>query len=86
MGKCRGPNTGQTLLTLVDETDIKAVVREPYTQVATGETSGCGSPTDQSRAHRPCDYGYELSILGGDVPMSGLDFLPAAAIRWRSIP
>jgi arsenite methyltransferase len=73
MGKCRGPNTGQTLLTLVDETDIKAAVRARYTHVATGETSCCGSPTDQSRAHRPRDFGYELSILGDDVPMSVLD-------------
>jgi ubiquinone/menaquinone biosynthesis C-methylase UbiE len=41
--------------------------------VATGETSCCGSPTDQSRAQRPRDYGYELSILGGEVPVSVLD-------------
>jgi arsenite methyltransferase len=73
MSECCGPNTGQTLLNLVDDTDIKAAVRARYTQVATGETSCCGSPNDQSRAQRPRDYGYELSILGDDVPASVLD-------------
>ncbi len=73
MSECCGPNTGHTLLNLVDESDIKAAVRARYTQVATGETSCCGSPTDQSRAERPRDYGYELNILGDDVPVSVLD-------------
>jgi SAM-dependent methyltransferase len=73
MSECGGPNAGQTLLNLVDETDIKAAVRARYTQVAAGETSCCGSPTDQSRARRPRGYGYELGILGDDVPMSVLD-------------
>ena len=73
MSECCGPNAGQTLLNLVDEADIKAAVRTRYTQVATGETSCCGSPTDQSRAQRPRDYGYELSILGDEVPVSVLD-------------
>jgi arsenite methyltransferase len=73
MSEYCGPNTGQTLLNLVDETDIKAAVRARYTQVATGKTSCCGSPIGQSRAHRPRDYGYELSILGDGVPMSVLD-------------
>jgi arsenite methyltransferase len=73
MSECCGPNTGQTLLNLVDERDIKAAVRARYTLVATGETSCCGSPTDQARAERPRDYGYELSILGDDVPVSVLD-------------
>ena len=73
MSECCGPATGQTLLNLVDETDIKAAVRARYTQVATGETSCCGSPADQSRAQRPRDYGYELSILGDEVPVSVLD-------------
>jgi arsenite methyltransferase len=73
MSACCGPNTGQTLLHLVDEADIKAAVRARYTQVATGETSCGGSPTDQSRAERPRDYGYELNILGDDVPVSVLD-------------
>jgi arsenite methyltransferase len=73
MSECCGPNTGHTLLNLVDERDIKAAVRARYTQVATGETSCCGSPTDQSRAERPRDYGYELTILGDDVPVSVLD-------------
>jgi arsenite methyltransferase len=73
MSECCGPLTSQTLLNLIDETDIKAAVRARYTQVATGETSCCGSPTDQSRAQRPRDYGYELSILGDDVPASVLD-------------
>jgi arsenite methyltransferase len=73
MSECCGSNSGQTLLNLVDETDIKAAVRARYTQVASGETSCCGSPNDQSRAQRPRDYGYELSILGDDVPVSVLD-------------
>jgi arsenite methyltransferase len=73
MSECCGPNTGQTLLNLVDDTDIKAAVRARYTQVATGETACCGTPTDQSRAERPRDYGYELNILGHDVPVSVLD-------------
>jgi arsenite methyltransferase len=73
MSECCSPNTGQTLFHLMDETDIKAAVRARYTQVATGETSCCGSPTDQSRAQRPRDYGYELSILGDEVPTSALD-------------
>jgi arsenite methyltransferase len=73
MSECCGSNSGQTLLNLVDETDIKAAVRARYTQVASGETSCCGSPNDQSRAERPRDYGYELSILGDDVPGSVLD-------------
>jgi arsenite methyltransferase len=73
MSECCGPNTGQTLLNLVDETDIKAAIRTRYTQVAMGETSCCDSPRDQSRAERPRDYGYELSILGDDVPLSVLD-------------
>jgi arsenite methyltransferase len=73
MSECCGPNTSQTLFNLVDEQDIKAAVRARYTQVATGETSCCGSPTDQSRAQRPRDYGYELRILGEDVPTSVLD-------------
>jgi arsenite methyltransferase len=73
MSECCGPNTGQTLLNLVDEADIKAAVRARYTQVATGETSCCGAPADQSRAERPRDYGYELTILGDEVPVSVLD-------------
>ena len=73
MSECCGPDTGQTLLNLVDVTDIKAAIRARYTQVATGETSCCGSPTDQSRAQRPRDYGYDLSILGDAVPVSVLD-------------
>jgi arsenite methyltransferase len=73
MSECCGPNTGQTLLNLVDGSDIKAAVRARYTQVATGETSCCGSPDVQSRAQRPRHYGYELSILGDDVPASVLD-------------
>jgi arsenite methyltransferase len=73
MSECCSPNTSQTLLHLMDETDIKAAIRARYTQVATGETSCCGSPTDQSRAQRPRDYGYELSILGDEVPTSALD-------------
>jgi arsenite methyltransferase len=68
-----GSNSGQTLLNLVAETDIKAAVRARYTQVASGETLCCGSPDDQSRAQRPRDYGCELSILGDDVPVSVLD-------------
>ena len=73
MSECCGPNAAPTLLNLVDERDIKAAVRARYTQVATGETSCCGTPTDQSRAQRPREYGYELSILGDDVPASVLD-------------
>src|SRR5262245_56710070 len=73
MSECCGPYTGQTLLNLVDETDIKTVIRARYTPVATGEPSCWGSPTDQSRAQRPRDYGYELSILGDAVPVSVLD-------------
>jgi SAM-dependent methyltransferase len=73
MSECCGPNTGQSLLNLADAQDIKAAVRERYTQVATGETSCCGSPNEQSRAQRPRDYGYELSILGDNVPASVLD-------------
>jgi arsenite methyltransferase len=74
MSECCEPHTGgQTLLNLVDEDTIKAAVRQRYTQVATGETSCCGSPTDQVRAQRPRDYGYELAILGDDVPASVLD-------------
>ena len=73
MSECCGPYTGQTLLNLVDKTDIKAAIRARYTQVATDETSCCGSPTDQSRAQRPRDYGYELNILGDAVPVSVLD-------------
>ena len=73
MSECCGPNAGQTLVNLVGEDAIKAAVRERYTQVATGELSCCGSPADQSRAQRPRDYGYELSILGEEVPISVLD-------------
>jgi hypothetical protein len=73
MSECCGVSSGQTLLNVVDETDIKTAVRARYTQVATGETSCCGSPTDHSRAQRPRDYGYELSILGEEVPISVLD-------------
>ena len=73
MSECCGPSTGQILINLVDEQDIKAAVRARYTQVATGETSCCGSSNDQSRAQRPRDYGYELSILGDNVPVSVLD-------------
>jgi SAM-dependent methyltransferase len=73
MSECCGPGTGQTLLSLTEEGDIKAAVRERYTQVAQGETSCCGSPTEHSRAERPRNYGYELSILGEDVPVSVLD-------------
>jgi arsenite methyltransferase len=73
MSECCGPNTGQTLLRLAEEGDIKAAVRERYTQVAHGETSCCGSPGEHSRAERPRDYGYELSILGENVPVSVLD-------------
>jgi arsenite methyltransferase len=73
MSECCEPNRGQTLVGLVDEQDIKAAIRARYTQVATGETSCCGSPTDESRAQRPRHYGYELSILGDDVPPSVLD-------------
>jgi hypothetical protein len=50
MSECCGSYTSQTLLNLVDETDIKAAVRARYTQVAMGEMLGCGSPPNQSRA------------------------------------
>lgn len=73
MSECCGSNSGQTLLKLVGETDIKAAVRARYTQVAPGETSCCGSSNDQSRAQRPRDYGYELRILADDMPVSVLD-------------
>lgn len=73
MSACCEPNSGQTLVSLVDEQTIKAAIRARYTQVATGVTSCCGSPTDDSRAQRPRDYGYELNILGDEVPPSVLD-------------
>lgn len=73
MSECCGSNTEQTLLHLTDEGDIKAAVRERYTQVATGETSCCGTSTDHPRVQRAHDYGYEVSILGADVPVSVLD-------------
>jgi SAM-dependent methyltransferase len=60
-------------VTLTETDDIKAAVRERYTQVATGETSCCGSPPDHSRVQRVRDYDYEVSILGDDVPVSVLD-------------
>jgi arsenite methyltransferase len=73
MSECCGSSTGQPLVNLVDERDIKAAVRARYTRVATGETSCCGAPADQARAERPRDYGYELNILGDNVPASVLD-------------
>jgi SAM-dependent methyltransferase len=73
MDACCGPNHTQTLVTLTDADDIKAAVRERYTQVATGEVSCCGSPTEPARAQRARDYGYEVSILGDEVPVSVLD-------------
>jgi arsenite methyltransferase len=73
MSECCGPNTGQTLLHLTDQGDIKAAVRQRYTQVAKGEISCCGTPTDHPRVQRAHDYGYEVSILGADVPVSVLD-------------
>jgi arsenite methyltransferase len=73
MSECCGSGTGQPLVNLVDERDIKAAVRARYTQVATGETSCCGAPADQARPERPRDYGYELNILGDNVPTSVLD-------------
>jgi len=68
-----GPETNQGLLKLLSEDDIKAAVRERYTEVAKGEVSCCGSPTESSRSDRPRNYGYELSILGEEVPTSVLD-------------
>jgi SAM-dependent methyltransferase len=73
MSECCGPSTGQDLLRLTDEDDIKAAVRHRYTQVALGETSCCGTPADNPRVQRAHDYGYELGILGEDVPVSVLD-------------
>jgi SAM-dependent methyltransferase len=60
-------------VTLTDADAIKAAVRERYTQVATGESSCCGAPAAHPRVQRVRDYGYELSILGDDVPASVLD-------------
>jgi SAM-dependent methyltransferase len=71
--ECCGPTGGETVVTLTEADDIKAAVRERYTQVATGEISCCGSPTDHSRVQRAHDYGYEVSILGDAVPVSVLD-------------
>jgi SAM-dependent methyltransferase len=68
-----GPETNQGLLNLLSEDDIKAAVRERYTEVAKGEVSCCGSLSESSRADRPRNYGYELSILGEEVPTSVLD-------------
>jgi arsenite methyltransferase len=73
MSECCGPTTRQTLLPLAETDDIKAAVRARYTQVAQGEISCCGTPTDHPRVQRAHDYGYELSILGADVPVSVLD-------------
>jgi SAM-dependent methyltransferase len=61
------------LVQLTEADDIKAAVRERYTQVAIGATSCCGSPAEHPRAQRVRDYGYELSVLGEDVPVSVLD-------------
>jgi hypothetical protein len=73
MSECCSPNTNQTLLHLTDESDIKAAIRERYTQVAKGEISCCGTPADHPRVQRTHDYGYEVSILGTEVPLSVLD-------------
>ncbi|MBI3326520.1 MAG: arsenite methyltransferase [Nitrospinae bacterium] len=73
MSECCEPQAGQGLLGLINEDEIKAAVRERYTQVAGGETSCCGSPTDSHRVQRARDYGYELNILGEEVPLSVLD-------------
>jgi SAM-dependent methyltransferase len=73
MSQCCGPERHQSLSGLLDEADIKAAVRQRYTQVAQGEMSCCGTPTDNPRVQRVHDYGYELGILGNDVPASVLD-------------
>jgi arsenite methyltransferase len=73
MSECCGPNAGQTLVQLTEADDIKAAVRERYTQVATGAISCCGSPTEHPRVQRVRDYGYEVSMLGDEVPVSVLD-------------
>ncbi|HXH09877.1 MAG TPA: arsenite methyltransferase [Alphaproteobacteria bacterium] len=73
MSECCPPNSDQSLLKLSDGDDIKAAVRERYTQVATGEISCCGSPAEHPRVQRVRDYGYEVSILGDEVPTSVLD-------------
>lgn len=73
MSECCGPQTNQGLLNLLSEDDIKTAVRERYTEVAKGEISCCGSPAENSRADRPRNYGYELDILGEEVPKSVLD-------------
>ena len=46
MSECCGQYTGQTLLNLVDETDIKAAIRARYTQVATNTIRNVKSPLD----------------------------------------
>ncbi|MBI3329801.1 MAG: arsenite methyltransferase [Nitrospinae bacterium] len=73
MSECCGSQTDAGLLRLSNEDEIKAAVRERYTQVAMGETSCCGSPTDSPRVQRAHAFGYELSILGEEVPVSVLD-------------
>jgi SAM-dependent methyltransferase len=73
MSECCGSQTSQGLVNLLGEDDIKAAVRERYTEVARGETSCCGSPADSARVQRSRDYGYELNILGEEVPVSVLD-------------
>jgi arsenite methyltransferase len=73
MSECCGSNTGLTLLHRTKAGDIKAAVRERYSQVAKGETSCCGTATDHPRGQRAHDYGYEVSILGAEVPASVLD-------------
>lgn len=82
MEECCGPQTSQGLVNLMQEDDIKAAVRARYTEVARGETSCCGtseetsccgSATDSPRVQRSRDYGYELGILGAEVPVSVLD-------------
>lgn len=79
MPECCEPHASQGLHSLMDEGEIKAAVRERYTQVAKGETSCCGETScgdtsaDNPRVQRAHDYGYELSILGKEVPVSVLD-------------
>lgn len=68
MPECCNPQSNSGSEQMENPDVIKAAVKERYTQVALLDSSCCGET--QERASRAEKYGYDLSLLGENLPTS----------------
>lgn len=75
MTECCGPeDTRQQSAAVMSAVEIKRAVRERYTEVAKRTVSCCdGEPVTTQAVERVERFGYELDLLGQDVPDSVLE-------------